>query len=193
MTRMRARYLLAETDPERCAAVLSLPALGGIGMQARARHAVRALVSGLAATARDAESEPLPRFTSRWRLLVGMVLWNRPWLLVPGLEVRAGGSADNGGDRHHLTPRFGYWLAPCHRGASIVATYCLHCPGCCLAHHRRRTVGPSRRQFCRGPGERSRLYNTSTLVTLAIGVIICYLALYVVNLGLGSCLSSTRP
>jgi hypothetical protein len=31
--------------------------------------------------------------------------------------------------------------------------------------------------------ERSRLYNTSTLVTLTIGVLICYFALYVVNLG----------
>jgi Ca2+/Na+ antiporter len=30
--------------------------------------------------------------------------------------------------------------------------------------------------------ERSRLYNTSTLLTLTAGVIICYLALYVVNL-----------
>ena len=30
--------------------------------------------------------------------------------------------------------------------------------------------------------ERSRLYNTSTLVTLTAGVLICYLALYVVNL-----------
>jgi hypothetical protein len=30
--------------------------------------------------------------------------------------------------------------------------------------------------------ERSRLYNTSTLVTLTVGVVICYLALYVLNL-----------
>jgi hypothetical protein len=30
--------------------------------------------------------------------------------------------------------------------------------------------------------ERSRLYNTSTLVTLSVGVIICYSALYVLNL-----------
>jgi len=30
--------------------------------------------------------------------------------------------------------------------------------------------------------ERSRLYNTSTLVTLTIGVLICYVALYAVNL-----------
>jgi hypothetical protein len=31
--------------------------------------------------------------------------------------------------------------------------------------------------------ERSRLYNTSTLVSLTVGVLICYLGLYVVNLG----------
>ena len=31
--------------------------------------------------------------------------------------------------------------------------------------------------------ERSRLYNTSTLVSLTVGVLICYLALYIVNLG----------
>jgi len=30
--------------------------------------------------------------------------------------------------------------------------------------------------------ERSRLYNTSTLLTLTVGVLICYLALYVLNL-----------
>ncbi len=31
--------------------------------------------------------------------------------------------------------------------------------------------------------ERSRLYNTSTLVSLTVGVLICYLALYILNLG----------
>lgn len=30
--------------------------------------------------------------------------------------------------------------------------------------------------------ERSRLYNTSTMVTLTLGVVICYVALYVLNL-----------
>ena len=29
---------------------------------------------------------PLPRLGGRWRLLLGMVLANRPWLLVPGLK-----------------------------------------------------------------------------------------------------------
>src|SRR4051812_404645 len=37
------RYLLVESDPQRRTAVLSLPALGGLRLHARTRHAVRAL------------------------------------------------------------------------------------------------------------------------------------------------------
>src|SRR6476659_6426353 len=42
------RYLLVETDRQRRTAVLSLHALGGLRRHARTRHAVRALVSGMA-------------------------------------------------------------------------------------------------------------------------------------------------
>ncbi len=42
------RYLLVETDPEQRTAVLSLPALGGLRMHARAGRAMRDLVSGMA-------------------------------------------------------------------------------------------------------------------------------------------------
>ena len=42
------RYLLVETNPQRRVAVLSMPALGGLRMHARARHAVRTLVRGMA-------------------------------------------------------------------------------------------------------------------------------------------------
>jgi hypothetical protein len=81
------RYLLIETDPQRRTAVLSLPALGGLRMHARTRHAVRALVRGMAdPTSQDEHRVPLPRVTGRWRLPLGMVLANRPWLLVPGLK-----------------------------------------------------------------------------------------------------------
>src|SRR3954452_5979030 len=81
------RYLLVETDPQQRTAVLSLPALGGLRMQARTRHALRALVSGMAeAGSHDEHRVPLPRLSGRWRLLLGMVLANRPWLLVPGLK-----------------------------------------------------------------------------------------------------------
>jgi len=82
------RYLLVETDSTRRAAVLSLPALGGIRPHARTRHAVRALLSGMAdpTTSQDEHRVQLPRATGRWQLLLGMVLANRPWLLVPGLK-----------------------------------------------------------------------------------------------------------
>ena len=80
------RYLLVEVDPQRRRAVLSLPALGGMRMHARTRHAVRKLVSGMAhPSSKDEHRVPLPHLTGRWRLLLGMVLANRPWLLVPGL------------------------------------------------------------------------------------------------------------
>src|SRR3954470_17414866 len=42
------RYLLIDTDRERRTAVLSLPAFGGLRVHARTRHALRALVSGMA-------------------------------------------------------------------------------------------------------------------------------------------------
>lgn len=81
------RYLLIHSDLQQRTAVLSLPALGGFRMHARTRQAVRALISGLAdPTSEDEHRVPLPRTTNRRRLLLGMVLANRPWLLVPGLK-----------------------------------------------------------------------------------------------------------
>jgi len=174
------RYLLAETDPERRAAMLSLPALGGIGMQPRARHAVRALVSGMAATARDADSEPLPRFTSRWRLLVGMVLANRPWLLVPGLKsalvaaLTTGAVATINSTVWLLAGSLSSWRLIVATIASIalIVAWLIIDGG----------LWDRPDDNSADAKERSRLYNTSTLVTLTIGVILCYLALYVVNL-----------
>src|ERR1700709_224938 len=49
------RHLLVETHPDRRTAVLSLPALGGLRMHARARRAVRTLVSGMLEPSADDE------------------------------------------------------------------------------------------------------------------------------------------
>jgi hypothetical protein len=161
-------------------AVLSLPALGGIGMQARARHAVRALISGLAGNTRDGHGEPLPRFTNRWRLLVGMVLANRPWLLVPGLKSALVAALTTGAI---ATINSTVWLlagslSPWRLIVATIASIALVVGWLVIDGElwdRPDDNSPEAR-------EKSRLYNTSTLVTLTIGVIICYLALYVVNL-----------
>jgi hypothetical protein len=175
------RYLLAEIDPQRRTAVLSLPALGGLRMHARSRHAVRALVSGMAEpTPRDEHRVPLPRLSGRWRLLLGMVLANRPWLLVPGLKsalvaaLATGAVATINSTVWLLAGSLSWWrllVATIASIALVVAWLVID------GELWDRPDGNSAEAR-----ERSRLYNASTLVTLTIGVLICYLALYVVNL-----------
>ncbi|GAA3698688.1 hypothetical protein GCM10023081_39480 [Arthrobacter ginkgonis] len=175
------RYLLAQTDPQRRTAVLSLPALGGLRMHARARHAVRELVSGMAeTTSQDEHRVPLPRLSGRWRLLLGMVLANRPWLLVPGLKsalvaaLATGAVATINSTVWLLAGSLSWWRLLVATIASIALVVAWLVIDGELWDRPDDNSAEAR--------ERSRLYNTSTLVTLSIGVLICYLALYVVNL-----------
>lgn len=174
------RYLLAETDPLQRTAVLSLPALGGFGMRARARHAVRSLISGMARDTQVRYSESIPRFTSRWRLLVGMVLANRPWLLVPGLKSALVAALTTGAV---ATINSTVWLlagslSPWRLIVATIASIALVVAWLVIDGQLwdRPDDGSVEAR------ERSRLYNISTLMTLTIGIVICYLALYVVNL-----------
>ena len=175
------RYLLVETDRPRRTAVVSMPALGGVRRHARARHAVRELVSGLTEASSQGENRVLlPRKTGRWRLLTGMVLANRPWLLVPGLKsalvaaLATGAIATINSTVWLLAGSLSTWrllVASIISIALVVGWLVIDGE----LWDRPEDDSPAAR-------ERSRLYNHSTLATLTIGVLICYLALYLVNL-----------
>ena len=175
------RYLLVETDPQRRTAVLSLPALGGVRMRARTRAAVRKLVTGMSnADSKEQHRVPLPRLSGRWRLLLGMVLANRPWLLVPGLKsalvaaLATGAIATINSTVWVLADSMSWWRLLVATIASVVLVVAWLVIDGELWDRPDDDSTEAR--------ERSRLYNTSTLVTLTAGVFICYLALYVVNL-----------
>lgn len=175
------RYLLIETDPEQRTAVLSLPALGGLRMHTRSRHAVRELVAGMTDPASKGDHRvPLPRRSGRWRLLLGMVLANRPWLLVPGLKSALVAALTTGAI---ATINSTVWLlaGSLSRWRLVVATIVSIAliVGWLVVDARLWDRPDSDSPRAR---ERSRLYNTSTLLSLGAGVIICYLALYLVNL-----------
>ncbi|TDW21355.1 hypothetical protein [Kribbella kalugense] len=175
------RHLLVEADPQRQAAVLSLPALGGLRMHSRTRRAVRSLLTGMAdPDAQDEHQVALPRLNGRLRLLSGMVLANRPWLLVPGLKsalvaaLATSAVATINSTVWLLASSLSWWRLVVATVASIALVVgWLVIDG--ELWDRPDDDSPSAR-------ERSRLYNASTLLTLTVGVLICYVALYVVNL-----------
>ena len=175
------RYLLIETDPQRRTAMLSLPALGGLRVHTRTRHAVRTLVRDMGDPSSQAEHRvPLRRLSGRWRVLMGMVLANRPWLLVPGLKsalvaaLATGAVATINSTVWLLAGSLSWWrlvIATIASSALVVAWLVIDGE---LWDRPDDDSAEAR--------DRSRLYNTSTLLTLTTGVLICYLALYVVNL-----------
>ena len=161
--------------------MLSLPALGGLRMQARAQQTVRSLVSGMADP--DVEGErrvPLPRVRGRGRLLVGMVLANRPWLLVPGLKsalvaaLATGAVATINSTVWLLAGSLSWWRLVVATAVSIALAVTWLVVDGELWDRPDDDTAEAR--------ERSRLYNASTVLTLTDGVGICYLALYLVNL-----------
>lgn len=173
------QHLLVEADPDRRTAVLSLPALGGLWVHARTRRAVRSLVDAMADPNTD-ERVALPARRGRWRLLLGMVLANRPWRLVPGLKsalvaaLATGAVATINSTVWLLAGSLSWWrlvVATIASVALVVAWLVIDGE----LWDRPDDDSPQAR-------ERSRLYDASTVLTLMAGVFICYIALYVVNL-----------
>lgn len=176
------RYLVAAIDPQRQSAVLSLPALGGFRVKARARDAVQGLVSGMAAESTPPKKQrlPLPGRAARGRVLLGMVLANRPWLLAAGLKsalvaaLATGAVATIQPTVWTLAASLSGWRLGIATVASIMIVVAWIVIDGQLWDKPEDGSAQAR--------ERSRLYNTSTLLTLTIGVVICYVVLYVVNL-----------
>lgn len=175
------RYLLIETDQQQRTALVCLPALGGFRLSARARHTVRSLVDGIADSPDQGEHRvALPRLMGRWRLLGGMVFANRPWLLVPGLKsalvaaLATGAVATINSTVWLLAGSLSWWrLLLASLGSVALVVGWLVIDG---------ELWDRPEDDSAEARERSRLYNTSTLLTLTTGVVICYAALYVVNL-----------
>ncbi|GAA0938694.1 hypothetical protein GCM10009554_27920 [Kribbella koreensis] len=175
------RHLLVETDPEQRTAVLSLPALGGLRMHTRTRRAVRSLLTDMSDPhPTDEHHVTLPRRRGHWRLLTGMVLANRPWLLVPGLKsalvaaLATGAVATVNSTVWLLASSMSWWRLVVATVASIALVV-----GWLVIDGELWDRPDDDSTQAR---HRSRLYNGSTLLTLTAGVLICYAALYVVNL-----------
>src|SRR3954452_1902211 len=175
------RYLLIETDPHQRTAVLSLPALGGLRMHKRGRHALRDLISGMADPTSESDRRvPLPRRSGHWPPFPGIGLANRPWLLVPGLKtalvaaLTTGAIATINSTVWLLAGSLSWWRLVVATIASVSLVV-----GWIVIDGE---LWDRPDDDSAEAKERSRLYNTSTLLTLTAGVLICYVALYVVNL-----------
>lgn len=174
-------YLLAEADRRRGVGVLSLPALGGVRPQARARTALLDLVADLTDPDPSAEARvPLPPRGGRARLLRGMVLANRPWRLVPGLSsalvaaLTTGAIATINSTVWILADSLDTWRLV----VATVAAIALVVGWLIIDAH----LWDRPEDDSRAARERARLYNASTVLTLTAGALVCYVLLYLVNL-----------
>ncbi|MFS0884400.1 hypothetical protein [Aeromicrobium sp. 179-A 4D2 NHS] len=175
------RHLVARTDDEQHVALVSLPALGGLRVRARARRLVRSIVSDMSnpSTAPN-DRVTLSHVAGPLRLLLGMVLANRPWLLVPGLKSALVAALATGAV---ATINSTVWLlasslSPWRLTAATVAALAIVV--CWLIIDGNLWDRPDDESI--QARKRSRMYNASTIVSLTVGVTICYVVLFLINL-----------
>ncbi|WP_371666950.1 hypothetical protein OG985_04670 [Streptomyces sp. NBC_00289] len=208
------RKLVVNLSHEHGLALLSLPALGGLRLQTRARRAVEEAVLGLTAAQTNGAGETpqdqplLGPFTGRLnpihpgpvgeeeetadlryvvsgprgylRVLIGMVRANRPWRLIPGLSKALAAALATGAV---ATVNSTVWSVAAALSAPRLVIAMVGSIGLMIgwlivdAHlwHRSTESSPEARK-------RTALYNASTIVTVSIGVLVCYLGLLVINL-----------
>ncbi|MGW4438335.1 hypothetical protein ACWELO_21665 [Streptomyces sp. NPDC004596] len=204
--------LVVELSHEHCWALLSLPSLGGLRFRRRALRAVEETVLSLASQQTTEAGEApqyrsLGRFVSRLapihpgpigeeetadlryvvsgprgylRVLGGMVRTNQPWRLVPGLSKALAAALATGAI---ATVNSTLWslseaLSTPRLVIAMVGSVALMIGWLIVdAHlwHRSKDTSPEERK-------RTSLYNASTIVTVGIGVVVCYAGLLVINL-----------
>jgi hypothetical protein len=203
--------ILADLDHDRRVAGVSLPGFGPFLQHQKVRNAIVRVVADLAGTAdagldhgqhhpgrlarasakhlqpvhvvRAGEGEHTRRYvTTPWRgrarLLAGMVRTNQPWRLVVGMRSALAAVL---GTSAYLTITSTIWLLSTRLGAgklvlTTVASVALMVAWIIGAHHlweRARDAGER---------EETLLYNTSTVLTLSIGVLVMSAAVYVLTL-----------
>ena len=185
--------LVAEIDLSRRLAVISIPGMGAAFIERRTTNLARTVVAEMSSE----PSEPGPkgeRFQrvqdgdvvryvapsklSRFRLLAGMVHANRPWRVVAGMSKVMMAAFATGavslayGTMWELSDNMGPWRL----GVATVLSIAAMIAWLIIEHElwERPTT----------PGERERavLYNMSTIVTLTIGVMVFYVAVFVLLL-----------
>ncbi|MFG2356982.1 hypothetical protein [Streptomyces sp. NPDC048521] len=206
------RKLVVDLSHEHGLALLSLPSLGALRFQRKAGRAVEEAVLSLAGpratgTEEPPQSQPLGRFVSRLapihpgpideeetadlryvvsgprgylRVLGGMVRANRPWRLVPGLSKALAAALATGAV---ATVNSTVWSLAEALSAPRLVIAMVGSVGIMIgwlivdAQLWDRSTGVAREARLR-----ARLYNASTVVTVGIGVLVCYVGLVVINL-----------
>lgn len=211
--RANGRPVVADANVEQRVAVVSLPTLGGTQPYRRSRQVVLQLVDELTGREggadhrygldsrltevvapirregeHDDDGEVDIRYTAtrtrgRMRLLSGMVRTNQPWRLVFGLRnaLAAAVATSAFGLSSSTIWQIGDQLGPIRQIIAAVGAVGVLVGWLIAAHglwEKRRSDSPQDR-------EQVLLYNTSTVLTLLIGVGVMYAGLFVVNVLVG--------
>jgi hypothetical protein len=166
-----------ESSADRRVAVVSLPALGALRLNSRARRVIVAAVAHLLDSGPPTRTRRVGSpVGSRLRLLVGMVRANRPWQLFPGLSRALAGVVGTAALAmiNSTSWQLGDELGPGRlAGIAVLSTVALTV--WLIVDHElwERPEDKRAKQL-------ARLYNTTTAVTLMLGVASLYLGLLIV-------------
>ncbi len=207
------RPLLADGSTMRGVAVVSLPALGGLQPYRRTRQMMTQLLDDLLSSDRGDSGASDEHRLASWltdklgpirrtnppgqnidvrytaaavrgwfRLVSGMVRTNRPWQLIFGLSsalaaaVATSAFGLSSSTIWEIGDRLGAW----RQGVAAFVSVALLVGWLISAHG----LWERRRNQTYNGARLATLYNTSTVLTLAIGVGCLYAGLFVVNLGI---------